>query len=211
MKKILILLFSLFFLSSPSVFADDISDFEIEGISIGDSLLDYMTEDEIFEEIERTKGRFSYLKEPDKYVMIKLIKDFSTYDGMVLIIKKNSTNKYITDKNDKNEKYTILSIRGTKKYIDDFDGCIQERDEIVEILSSMFLNTRKIEQINEHTADPSGNSLVDIFAFDFDSGDHIDLYCENLEKTFRIKGNWNEGLNVAIRSSEIVNWLQNKK
>ena len=47
MKKLLILLFSIFFLSSPSVFADDISDFEIEGISIGDSLLDYMTEDEI--------------------------------------------------------------------------------------------------------------------------------------------------------------------
>ncbi len=55
MKKLLILLFSLFFLSSPSVFADDISDFQIEGISIGDSLLDYMTEEEILEEIERTK------------------------------------------------------------------------------------------------------------------------------------------------------------
>ena len=52
MKKLLILLFSLFFLSSPSVFADDISDFQIEGISIGDSLLNYMTEDEILKEIE---------------------------------------------------------------------------------------------------------------------------------------------------------------
>ena len=51
MKKLLILLFS-FFLYSPSVFADDISDFQIEGISIGDSLLDYMTEDEILKEIE---------------------------------------------------------------------------------------------------------------------------------------------------------------
>ena len=53
MNKLLALLFSLFFLNSPSVFADDISDFEIEGISIGDSLLDYMTEDEILSEIER--------------------------------------------------------------------------------------------------------------------------------------------------------------
>ena len=38
MKKLLILLFSLFFLSSPSVFADDFSDFMIEGMGIGDSL-----------------------------------------------------------------------------------------------------------------------------------------------------------------------------
>ena len=55
MKKLLILLFSIFFLSSHSVFADDISDFQIEGISIGDSLLDYMTEDEILKEIEINK------------------------------------------------------------------------------------------------------------------------------------------------------------
>ena len=51
MKKLLILLFSIFLLSSPSVFADDISDFEIEGMSIGDSLLDYMTEEKILKEI----------------------------------------------------------------------------------------------------------------------------------------------------------------
>ena len=54
MKKILVLLFSLFFLSSPYVFADDISDFQIEGISVGDSLLDYMTEDEILKWVEKT-------------------------------------------------------------------------------------------------------------------------------------------------------------
>ena len=62
MKKLLVLLFSLFFLFSHSVFADDISDFVIEGISIGDSLLDYMTEDEILKEIERNKSGYSNLK-----------------------------------------------------------------------------------------------------------------------------------------------------
>ena len=54
MKKILILLFSLFFLNSTSVIADDISDFSIEGISIGDSLLDYMSEEEILKDINST-------------------------------------------------------------------------------------------------------------------------------------------------------------
>ena len=62
--KILLTFFVLFF--SSSVVADDISDFEIEGISIGDSLLDYMTEDEILEQIERTKDYFLYLKDPHK-------------------------------------------------------------------------------------------------------------------------------------------------
>ena len=72
MKKLLILLFSFFLLSSQSIFADDISDFTIEGISIGNSLLDYMTEDEILEEIELSISLNDnyYLNEPFKYLDI---------------------------------------------------------------------------------------------------------------------------------------------
>ena len=55
MKKLLAFLFSLFLLSSPSVFADDISDFQIEGMSIGDSLLDYMSEEETLKELNLQK------------------------------------------------------------------------------------------------------------------------------------------------------------
>ena len=47
MKKLsTYLLLILFSFSAPS-FADDIRDFQIEGISIGDSALDYFTEEEI--------------------------------------------------------------------------------------------------------------------------------------------------------------------
>ena len=88
MKKLLILLFSIFFLSSHSVFADDISDFQIEGISIGDSLLDYMTEDEILKEIEITKDYYSYLKEPNKYAHVFFQgKDFQTYYALTFLVK----------------------------------------------------------------------------------------------------------------------------
>ena len=43
--KILLALFILFF--SSSLFADDISDFEIEGMSIGDSALDYFSKEQL--------------------------------------------------------------------------------------------------------------------------------------------------------------------
>jgi hypothetical protein len=46
MKKLFITLFlSLFFITSSQ--ADDIRDFQIEGISVGDSLLDYIPEEKI--------------------------------------------------------------------------------------------------------------------------------------------------------------------
>ena len=52
--KILLTLFVLFF--SSLVFADDISDFQIEGISIGDSLLDYMSEEKIKTELNSVEN-----------------------------------------------------------------------------------------------------------------------------------------------------------
>ncbi len=46
-------------------------------MSIGDSLLDYMTEEEILKEIEKNLDRYPYLIEPYKYVQINLYKDLT--------------------------------------------------------------------------------------------------------------------------------------
>ena len=209
MKKLLSLLFSIFFLSSTSVYADDISDFQIEGISIGDSLLDYMTEDEILKEIEKTKDIYFWLNEPNKYVAIYLQKNFPTYDdGLFVIIKNNQTSKYITNKN---EKYIILYIAGGIIYTEEFDSCIQKRDEIVGEFSKMFPNTDKWEKVGKSKQDPSGNSIIDAVYFEFESGSEIDAYCRNFEETFRIKKNWTEGLNISISTKEVASWLRDYK
>ena len=207
MKKLLILLFSLFFLSSPSVFADNISDFEIEGISIGDSLLDYMTEDKILQEIEKTKNWYSYLNEPNKYSEIYLFKDFPTYDSLSFFVKNNSVNQYVTDIN---EKYTILFVRGLIDYIEDFDSCIQKRNEIAEVLSEMFPNAQKTERITKHSADPSGRSIIDVVLFDLDSGARIATNCQDFEETFRIEKKWSDTLNIAIQTEEVVSWFDDR-
>ena len=60
MKKLSTFLFLIFFSFIAPSFADDISDFEIEGISIGDSLLDYFSEEEIKKEIEKRKYMYQY-------------------------------------------------------------------------------------------------------------------------------------------------------
>jgi len=204
LKKLLTLLFSIFFLFSPSVFADGISDFEIEGISIGDSLLDYMTEDEILKEIERTKDFYYHLNEPNKYAEVYLVKKSENYDYLGFFIKNNSVNTYVTNKN---EKYTILSIRGLKRYIEDFDSCIVNRNQIVDILSKMFPDREKVKEIRKYPGDPSGNSIGDTIYFDLDIGNKVRVYCSNFDETFRIKMKWSEGLTVLIISSEINEWL----
>ena len=62
MKKLLVVLILIFTLQTPSQ-ADDIRDFQIEGMSIGDSLLDFMTEAEIKKESQNsTKMGKDFLK-----------------------------------------------------------------------------------------------------------------------------------------------------
>jgi hypothetical protein len=206
MKKLLILLFSFFLLSSPSVFADDISDFQIEGISIGDSLLDYMSEEEILKEIEENTDGYYYLNEPKKYVEVYLFGDFSSYDNLSFFIKNNSTNQYISNKN---EKYTILSIFGSISYDKDFNSCSQKSGEIKEVLSDMFPNEQLQDGRRTILLDPSGNSISVGFFFDFDSRDRIQLECSDLDENFRIKNNMTDELNISINSAEIVDWFLN--
>ena len=205
-KKLLILLFSLFFLSSPSVFADDISDFQIEGISIGDSLLDYMTEDEILKEIELNKNDYLHLKESNKYVEIysnnQLENNFTTFEYLSFYVKHNETNKYITNKN---EKFTILSIRGLIRYVEDFENCIQKSVEIAEVLSRMFLSAEKDEWEGIHGVDPSGRSKTKTISFYIDPN-FIDLQCSDYEENFRKEGNYSEGFSISILTKAISDW-----
>ena len=208
MKKLLALLFSLFLLSSLSVFADDISNFEIERMSVGDSLLDFMNEGQILEGIEITKERYNHLKEPSKFAQILLTKELLTYDGVSIYIKNNSTNQYITDRN---EKYIIYALSGMIRYNEDFDGCIQKRDEIEEVLSKMFQDADKSELTGDYSSDPSGDSFAEVIEFLFPSGAEIELQCIDMEESFRIKKNWAEGLFVAIHSEEVIKWFQNTK
>jgi hypothetical protein len=206
MKKLLILLFSFFLLSSPSVFADDISDFEIEGISIGDSLLDYMTEDEIHEEIEFTKDWFSFLKEPNKYAEVKINSNFSQYDEVSAYVKNNNLNKYVSNKN---EKYTILAIRASIYYPQDFDNCIKERDEIVEIFSKILPSAIKSEYYEYHAADPSGESIADSVYLDNLPYEGTRYICTDWGESISSKNNWEDHLSIYLETQEIIEWFEN--
>ena len=86
--KTLLALFVLFF--SSSVIAEDISDFQIEGMSIGDSLLDYFSEEEI--NFFRT---YEYIdKEFYSMDLLNTSLTFKIYDGMQVQLKTKD-NKYI--------------------------------------------------------------------------------------------------------------------
>jgi len=70
-------------------FADDIRDFEIEGISIGDSLLDYYSEEEI------KNNRHNYYNNKT-YTPVEMRSTFfTTYESMSFNYKTNDKNYII--------------------------------------------------------------------------------------------------------------------
>ena len=206
MKKILIFLFSLFLLSSPSVFADDISDFQIEGMSIGDSLLDYMTDDEILAGIELTKNDYIYLVEPHKYSEVysnnRLEKKFTTYDYLSFYVLNNTTNKYLSNKN---EKFKIRSIRGFIRYVEEFQSCIQKQQEIAEVLSKMFPSAETDIWEGTHIIDPSGKSKTKNITL-YIEPNLIDLQCSDYEENFRIERNYSEGFSISLNTKALIEW-----
>ena len=126
------------FLITPS-HADDISEFEIEGISIGDSALDFFTERQIKD------NSFDYYN--DKLftpVQTQHLPFFNTYDGLDFDFKTN-------DKD-----YIIHALYGRINYQENIKDCYKKMDEIVLEMSDAFKN---IEVIFFITKNPEPRSL----------------------------------------------------
>ena len=126
MKKLLAILILIFTLPTPSQ-ADDIRDFQIEGISIGDSLLDYFSKDTLKQNIVIPPN----MKNSD-YIMSCLNDYGNTYSRTCFIYKKNSIKK------------KVEGIQGQIKYNKaPFKKCRNRQIEIDNDLSSLFKNLDK--------------------------------------------------------------------
>ena len=108
--------------------ANDIRDFEIEGMSIGDSLLKYMKENKIIEEIN--DDTISYYYKND-YVTIStwdIKQNFEIYDDVGVILKIND------------DKYEIYGLEGTlyMKEKSDIKECYEKQNNITEDIKNSF-------------------------------------------------------------------------
>lgn len=106
--------------------ADDVSDFEIEGMSIGDSLLDFMKEDLIIHEINNKDYSFYYNKDFVSISTWEIRDKFKSYDDVGVILKIGDN------------QYKIHGLMGTL-YMDkksDIKECYKKQDEIVKNVKS---------------------------------------------------------------------------
>ena len=189
-------LFAFFFLiilsCSISSFAEDVSEFEIEGIKIGDSLLDYMSEEKIKIELERNKGMYAHTDK--KFISVRVFGISSeVYEYIVATIKRTG------DLN-----YKIYSIRGMFDYSNPAD-CLKKQKTIVKDLSKMFENTKKDEwSRSPDEVDSTGQSKVIAVSFRFKKGGNVSVLCHDYAKHVDLPS----GLDVTVRNKEFQQWLE---
>jgi hypothetical protein len=177
---------SLMFLSASS-YAENIRDFQIEGMSLGDSLLDHFSEKEIKKNKKDyyTNDKFTAVDFRDKSL-------FENYDGAQIHYKTKS-NKYI-----------IYALDFVLEFENNINECYKKQDKIVKDLSDTFISVSITKKKNiKHRQDKSGKSTVTSVYLDFDSGDFASVECYDWSN----KMGYPDHIRVSITLKELNDWL----
>jgi len=190
MIKIFLFVLSLIFSLQSLTRADDIKDFEIEGISVGDSLLDYFSKDQINQ---------------DKYFLFDN-KKWGTFLDISPSYENYEALQFFFD--NKDSKYEIHRIDGIIGYANNIDACNEKKDSIVNQITSLLTNIKKRDKNEKHNLDKSGKSFVFQTIFDFPNGSSFAIECYDWEG--ELEKEYMDKLVVAISSKEIIDFINNE-
>ena len=206
MKKLLGIVF-IGLLLSTSAHTDNIKDYKIENISIGDSALDYFNETEL-ENGEQDWYNYSY-----KEYATSLVSGKGIYDWFKISYKSHDENFIIEG---------LVGIVVKKKYDD--DKCNKELDSVALDISELFKNIKlrkkKIYKVDYNPRkvfqEPgkSGKSTVTNISFDLKDKGKIILSCYDMDKATNqidspIKDiNQFDTFRIDIRSKVFKNYLE---
>jgi|TARA_B100001093_G_C26296691_1_gene787604 hypothetical protein len=171
-------------LLSGNAYADNISDFQIDEMSIGDSALKYYSKSLI----KRNKKKWYNSKEYST----------SAIRGVNISYKTK-------DKN-----FTIVALE--KSEIMDIEKCLEGLPKEFESIKDIFDSNIKIEGPirSNHWADKSNNSWYDGYYFYLSSNDTISVECYNWSDEITSKKGWRDNLRHSVYTKEFNNFLNNQ-
>ena len=192
----LLLIPILFFIFQTFSNADDIRDMQIEGISVGDNLLNH------FEVLKKTKTEIKETK-LTYYPKSKRLAVSNFWDGNYEIY---DSVQFTLDPNN----YKIFRISG-KIYDLNKEKCVNKQKEIISNLEQQFPNTIKdIDEFSKHPVDKSGKSLANGIYLDFASGDTVGVECYFWSDTFKKERNYQDHISVLIETKESRDFIDNE-
>ena len=193
MKKFSLLVLFLTLILQILVKADDIRDFELEGISLYESALNHFSENELRKD---TVDNYT----SNKYTTSNIYDGLDMYDYIQISYKTND------------RKYIIQDISAAKNI--KYKECLSQLDQVESDISSLYENSSKISNDGkltyDHPVDKSGQSKVTDIAWYFNTGDVIVAQCYNWQSEFGKKNNFKDSLTIGISNKDIDRWLSNE-
>jgi len=207
MKKIFFLIICVLSFQTLSL-ADNIRYFQIEGMKIGDSALDYFNESQL-EDNEQGWHNYSYKEYSTSFLPGKGIYNW------FLVSYKNDDNNFIIE----------ALAGGLEKKNYNNKECNKKLDIVALNISESFKNTAQEEKkFYKLTADEArtypftGKSAVTSLSFNFLDGAKIILACYNMDKEAKENESFltsilkqNDSFRIDVRSSAFVNYLKKNK
>ena len=185
--SILVLMFSL----QSWTKADDIRDFEIEGMSVGDSLLKFINEDDILSNIIK----YPYTSKKYYATSITESKYLKSYESLEVYLKKND------------KKYIIYSIDAANFYKNK-KKCLKKMDQIKVEISKIFSTLAaqdKKKMVN--LGDPSGKSIYYRTSWIINNRDFVAIECSFWSQEMKDKYNFGDHIRVSVTKKELDDWL----
>ena len=179
-------------LLSSLVLGDEIKEFEIEGMSVGDSPLDYYNQTEI------NNAQKTIYPNSDKYYQIVLqAKNKTQYDDYSIGVKKDD------------KKYIIKLLSGLIYFDDNIDKCLKHKNIVFKDISSMFSNNQLSEYEYLYDTLADGKSIAYISDFELDSG-FIRIYCIEYSDATKNEIGFMDSFSIDITSLEYINWINDE-
>ena len=185
MKRLLLILILTFSFQTLTK-ADDMSEFEIEGISIGDSLLDHFNKSLI--DSDKTFPSWS----SKKFTRFVSFENLKTYDAVLI---------YFEDNGD----YEISSISAVVKFQNTIDSCYKKKATIIKEFKNTFSNYEIQSYKSDHQQDKTGKSKNDITDFNFSSGASSRIICTDWSNEMNLE----DELRVILSSKEWTYFITN--
>ena len=186
----IILIFIIFLNLQSWTKADDISDFEIEGISIGDSLLNYFNVNDI-----KNFQNYDDLPSDMSFRIIEIFSnemEMNLYDSVQIYYKPND------------KTFKIHGVNGGL-FCDTKKKCINQYDQIKKDISKLFGDSLKSDNFNgKHMDDDTGKSVFEYVVYYHANGEIAVGYTDWAKHM-----NYNDNVSIDITTQEVSNWVKN--
>ena len=163
-----------------------IEDYKIEGIGLGDSLLEHYSKKEIL-----NSTRVYY--ENDIFVSFESNLDLlenSQYNVLQIRYKSND------------EKYIVYSVVGVFYFKDNIEKCDSKKNDLIKEISELL----QIDSFEDSSYENSYGSMSGVYK-DLADDVTIQIYCSDWNMKTENEKNWTDNLRIEINSKDYLDWL----